>query len=171
MSILDRKADLLNVLAAGKGQPEEAISLLIKYAKEDPAFLLKSIRDLVEIKIDHMIMIALAALTANAPTNFIVRTSTIEDIVVCLSQYNAEDLFSYVEFLRSKELGRGFGARPQKWLREILENWTQTELSEYLEKFPQETSTLISLVHPRWKTQMGDIVRQFFQDKSAPLLC
>lgn len=171
MTTSDKRTDLLNVLVQGQGEPEEAIALLTKYAKLESRFLLKSIKELVQIKVDGMIMVALAVLTANAPLSFIAQVSTIESIVVCLSQYQPPDLLEYVELLRSKELGKGFGSRPQKWMREILENWTEAEVTSYLQDSPEETFTLIRLIHPRWSHQKGEIIKQFLESRQLPLLC
>lgn len=169
MPVLE-ETEVLNVLYTGEGTVEEAISLLTHSARRNPKFLLKSISDAVQMKADGMVMVALAVLATNAPVEFISRGSNVHMIVTCLGIYGPEELFEFVEYMRSKEFGRGFGSRPQKWIREIMETWTPSEIQEGFEKHPEEIMGLLKTVHPRYRDERGELVSSLIANQKRQLL-
>ena len=161
------KKELFKVIFTGYAfdgvKEEEAIdstiNILSLAAKESPSLLLGLIRDAVEMKADGMVMLSLAVLSAKAGSSFLNSRSNCSTIISILDIYEPTDLLEYVEYLKSKTFGKGFGSKSQKWVRKVMERWNYELLIENLEKFENETISLIRLVHPRYKNKLGELVK------------
>lgn len=144
---------------------EEAVTRTIKIfsttAQKTPQLLLKAIRETIEVKIDGMTMVALAILTAKASDTFLQRNNTNATCIMLLSVYGPPKILEFVEFLKSKSFGRGFGSRPQKWVRTIMEGWSLDVLKKFSKRHPKELYSLIILVHPRYHGKRGIFIRNF----------
>lgn len=139
---------------------EKTILLLSKAAKETPEFLLKTILDVVKIKKDGMALLALAALTGHSSLIFINDKKNIQNILSILHIYEPSRLLEYVEFLKSKKFGRGFGSRPQKWVRSIMEGWSIDILDLYVTNQITAFYALLRLVHPRYHGTRGEKIKE-----------
>ena len=167
---------VLDLLVTGKCSQtenidsEEAITKTIKIfsnaAQKTPRALLESIREIVEVKIDGMIMIALAVLAAKAPETFLQKHSTTITYNMLLSVYGPPKLLEFVELSKSKVFGRGFGARPQKWVRTTMEGWSLETLKKFSYQHPKELYSLIILVHPRYHGKHGVLIRNFLSNSN-----
>lgn len=140
---------------------EKVIDILSYVAENNSQFLLKSIQDTAETKIDGMIIPALAILTAKADKKFLIENAgTIKTI---LSIFGPPKLLEYIEFLKCKTFGRGFGSQPQKWIRAIMEGWRIDTIDTYLSKHTKAYYDLLRLVHPRYHGQRGELVKGILQ--------
>lgn len=161
--------DVLNILMTGKpinspNDEEASVDVVLDILKNvsitNPGVVMRHVRAACECKIDGMIPLALAVLTANADDSFFSskNSGTIRSILMV---YGPEELLEYTEFLKSKTLGKGFGSRPQKWVREAIETWTPSILEGYLKQYPKQTYALFRLAHPRIGGFRGDLVKAF----------
>lgn len=141
---------------------QDALDLLASLAQQAPEFLLERIIAVVEVKIDGMIMVALAVLAGQAPAEFLSNSKINAKISEVLGFYNPADLIDFVELVKSKSFGRGLGSRPQKWIRNVLEGLKIVEIESII---ASEESTsfydLIRLVHPRYQGARGRLVKDF----------
>lgn len=159
--------EVLNILAKGKpdnvktDDVQETIDILIVCARNDPEYLLGSIQNVVEVRIDGMVSLALAILTSCAPDDFFTQY-TRGAISGILNFYTPIQLLEYVEFMRSKFFGRGFGSRAQKIVRMALESWDIASLKN-TSKHAEEFKTLLRLVHPRFCGNRGKIVAEILR--------
>lgn len=163
------ESEALNIIVTGslsdakQIDPDQAathvIDILTSVAQDNPDFLLKSIRDAVECRIDGMVIVALAILTAKADEGFLKRKETANTIISILSVYGPPKLLEYVEYLKSKAFGKGFGSRPQKWLRTVMEGWRLDTMDVYLSKHTSAYYSLVRLVHPRYHGTRGLLVQ------------
>ena len=162
-------ADVLNILLIGRPTDIEAISddsagMVIDILKEmsikDPQLVLRHIRDAVECRLDRMVPLALAILTTSADEMFFNRENigTIQSI---LTVYDPPELLEYIEWLKSKAFGKGFGSRPQKWVRATVESWSPKYIDTYAERHPLALRSLVRLVHPRLRGTRGERIRAF----------
>lgn len=108
-----------------------------------------------------MTMIALAILASKASNEFLQQDNTYSTFVMFFSVYGPPKLLEFVECLKSKYFGRGFGSRPQKWIRSVMEAWSHSLLKKYTIKYPKELYSLIILIHPRYKDNRSTLVREF----------
>lgn len=136
----------------------EAIETLSKVAKHNPKMLLKAVRDAVEISIDGMVIVALAILTASASEEFLKDRENSNSIISILGVYGPPKLLEYVEYLKSKVFGRGFGSRPQKWVRTVMEGWRIDMMDVFLSKHTIAFYSLVRLVHPRFHGSRGKLL-------------
>lgn len=135
---------------------EKAIEILICVAKEDPGVLLAILIDAVEIRMDSMVMLGLAVLTGHADSHFLSsEKNAILDILCC---YGPPKLLDYVELLRTKTFGRGFGTRPQKWIRSVMEFWGVNQVRYFRDANESAFYDLVKLVHPRYYHKRGKII-------------
>lgn len=176
--ITEDQTEVLNLLVQGAmpmSDPERAadaaIALLSRTAETQPKFLVEAIRDVVQIRIDNMIMVALACLSAKAPEEFLAKRGIQVYIMNMLAVYNPPAILEYVELLRSKELGRGFGARPQKWVKDVLHGLRLDTLQEYIKDFPKEMCALVRLAHPKYVGPRGELVKKLLQEEKYGLVC
>lgn len=148
-----------------KVDPEEAVTRTIRIfssaAQKTPQTLLKAIRETIEVKIDGMTMIALAILAGRANDSFLRKSNTSATFVMLLGAYGPAKLLEFVELSKSKVFGRGFGSRPQKWVRAVMESWSPESLKKFAKKCPKELYSLMILVHPRYHGKRGIFVRNF----------
>lgn len=146
---------------------EEAVTRTIQIfstaAQKNPQKLLKAIRDAIETKIDGMTMVALAIFASQAKESFLQNGDTQDTMVMLLSAYGPPKLMEFVELTKSKVFGRGFGSRPQKWVRNVMETWSEKSLRSYSKKCPKEFYSLILLVHPRYQGKKGILVKEFLE--------
>ena len=147
------------------------MELISKVAKENSKYLLLLIKDLVQIKIDGMVSLALAYLTCQGDEDFLDKTSSQDFIIGILSIYDPRILLEYVTYLKSKDLGRGLGSRPQKWVREVMLTWTDGTLQQYVDNFLPETCELTRLIHPRWQGRKGEIIKRAMEIEKYGLPC
>lgn len=144
-----------------KDEPaRRAIEILQKVSRDNPRYLLKAIQDAVEIRVDGMAMVALAILTANAPDSFFQHKKIPATIVSILSFYGPPKLLEYVELLKCKGFGRGFGSRPQKWVRAVMESWSIKNFENYIDNYTIAFYSLLRLVHPRYTGIRGGLIKE-----------
>jgi len=135
----------------------EALDLFKKAATEDPAFLLKAAAFSRRGDMKGMVLLAVATLNGLADENFL--TENKEAFVSVLSTFAPNQFLQFVELCKSKKLGRGFGARPQRWVQSVMESWAPERVEDYTLKYPQTIKTLVRLVHPSWPDVRGKLVR------------
>jgi len=146
---------------------DEALKITPRAAKEDPTFLLKAVCYARILNMKGMVKVGLAALNGHADTTFLARESTRLAAVGLLSTFHPGQLLQFVELVRSKQLGRGFGSRPQKWVRAAMENWNVKRVEDYTLKYPKALNALVRLVHPRYNDERGGIVNYVLNKKSV----
>lgn len=171
------EAEAFNILITGsfsemeKLDPEiatlQAIELLTSVAENNPKVLLKFIREAVEVKIDEMVIVALAILTAKANEAFLMNKKNSGTILSILSIYGPPKLLEYTEYLKSKVFGRGLGARPQKWVRAVMEGWNIITINNYLSQHTMDFYSLIRLVHPRYQGNRGSLIKEVLDLKKT----
>ena len=137
---------------------DDAIALITTCAKEDPGILLS---ELFQNSSSYMACFGLAVLSAAGPIKFLSDNNVRHAAIDILLSKNPIQLIEFVEYLKSKVFGRGFGSRPQKWVRKIMEGWLAKELRKYIKSCPDEMYDLLRLVHPRYKDQRGEMIRIF----------
>ena len=127
---------------------KEAIPLIIEASKKDPTYLLKAAVFARKANLKGMVKVAIAALSTNASDKFL--TDNRNTIVNLLGTFHPGQLIQFVELLKSKQFGKGFGSRPQKWIRSVMENWTNERIEEHTLKYASDLYSLVRLVHPRF---------------------
>ena len=100
----------------------------------------------------------MAAINGNANNKFLDRRKARRGAVALLSTFHPGQLIQFVELCKSKAFGRGFGSRPQKWVREVMERWDANRLETYTIKYPSALNQLVRLVHPRYTDERGSII-------------
>lgn len=176
------KADIFNLLVTGSTVSpdsviplnetvDETLSILKKVSSTNPKLMLEVLKEIVQVKIDSMVMIALAVLTATAPDEFLSKRHVQNSIMDILGIYTPAILLEYVEMLRSKEFGRGFGARPQKWLQKIMLSWQPKTIKTFSENESKEFCVLIRAVHPRYTGERGELVKKALKEDKYGLIC
>jgi hypothetical protein len=162
---------ILNLLVTGKSSltdnddddnPDKTIKILTLAAQNEPRVLLKAVNDVIEVRIDTMVMLALAILTAKADESFLEKEEISEMIIMFLSVSGPPKLLEYVEYLKSKSFGRGFGSRPQKWVRSVMEDWKIDHLKNFNQK---NLYSLVRLVHPRYTGFRGKFIKEVMTRK------
>lgn len=136
---------------------KEALQLFKTAAKKDPEFLLKAAAFARSGHTKGMVLLALAALSAIAKDKFLDENR--DNITGVLSTFGPNQLLQFVELVKSKELGRGFGARPQKWVAKVMESWSPKLLETHTLKYGSTIKTLLRLVHPSFRDVRGKLVR------------
>lgn len=136
---------------------EEALELFKEMAKKDPEFLLKAAAFARSGSMKGMVLLGLATLNGVADEEFL---STNRDVFVSvLSTFAPNQLMQFVELCKSKKLGRGFGARPQRWVQCVMESWSPEKVENYTLKYAPTIKTLVRLVHPSWQDSRGNLIR------------
>lgn len=137
---------------------DKAIEIL-STSTENPKAFLSAIEDVIHVGIDRMVMLALAVFLAKS--DIIVLEKHTSRIGILLTQFGPSKLIELVELLKSKVFGRGFGSRPQKMIRAVMESWSLNILKYYSIHCPKQLYSLIALVHPRYAGNRGKLVRNF----------
>lgn len=140
-----------------------AISLLEYAAIQDPKLLLNKI---FLSKSHNMAGLAMAALFANASTDFFNDPDTSYYIFETFVHKDPEQLLEVVEYLKSKIFIKGFGSRPQKLIRKIMEGWTIDIINKYVATYSKQLHALLKLVHPRYKQERGNVIKSFLRSHS-----
>lgn len=135
---------------------QEALPLIIKAAKTDPLYLLKAAVFAREANMKGMVKLAVAALSANASDSFLITNRNA--IVSLLSTFHPGQLMQFVDLMKSKVLGKGFGARPQKWIQSVMEAWDSQRVETYTIKYGKDFYSLLRLAHPNYKDVRGKLV-------------
>lgn len=147
---------------------KEALPLIIKASKSDPLYLLKAAAFARDANMKGMVKLGIAALSANAPNKFLVDNRTA--IISILSTFHPGQLMQFVDLMKSKVLGKGFGSRPQKWVRAVMEGWSAQKVEFFTLKYPKDFYSLLRLVHPNYTDSRGKLVDYILtsKDKGHP---
>ncbi len=145
----------------GENLADNAISLVSYAACVDPQLLLSEILTAAS---HNMSMLALAALVANAPDPYLNRISTKGDIHEVLIHRDPDQLLEFIEYLKNRAFGKGFGSRPQKMVRKAMEHWSTQTLQRYADVYPKSLYALLRLVHPRYKNSKGQVVQKLLNN-------
>lgn len=135
---------------------KEALPLIINASKIDPLYLLKAAAFAREANMKGMVKLAIAALSANAPNEFLITNRPA--IVSLLSTFHPGQLMQFVDLMKSKVLGKGLGSRPQKWIQSVMEQWDAKKVEDYTLKYPKDFYALLRLAHPNYKDARGKLV-------------
>ena len=138
---------------------KEALPLMVDRAQKDPEFLLKAACIARNSHMKGMVKVALAAIAGSSKENFLDNDLTKKAAVALLSTFHPGQLIQFVELCKSKQFGRGFGSRPQKWVRAAMENWGYAKLENYTLKYPSALNQLVRLVHPRYTDGRGGLIK------------
>ena len=92
----------------------DVIELMLQCARADPGIILTEV---FQNKEGHVACFGLAALSSAGPSEFLSDKNVRSAAVDILTHKNPIQLLEFVGYLRSKTFGRGFGSRPQKWVR------------------------------------------------------
>jgi hypothetical protein len=136
---------------------KEAIKLFVEVSKKDPTYLLKAAAYARNVNMKGMVKLGIAALAANASDDFL--DTYRSNIVDLLATFNPNQLLQFVELMKSKALGRGFGARSQKWIQLVMQSWNDDRIEEFTLKYPTSFKALLRLAHPNYKGFNGKLVR------------
>jgi len=137
---------------------KEALPLFIDRAQKDPEFLLKGACFARSSHMKGMVLTALAALAGSANPSFLGKQETRQAVVALLSTFGPNQLIQFVELMKSKTFGRGFGSRPQKWVRAAMESWKPWKVEQNTLKYPTAMNQLVRLVHPRYKDVRAGLI-------------
>lgn len=138
---------------------KEALPLMVERAQKDPEFLLKAACIARNSHMKGMVKVALAAIAGSSKENFLDNDLTKKAAIALLSTFHPGQLIQFVELCKSKQFGRGFGSRPQKWVRAAMENWGYAKLENYTLKYPSALNQLVRLVHPRYTDGRGGLIK------------
>lgn len=135
-----------------------AISLLNFVANENPQLLLD---ETAAISISHqtMVSLALAMLMGGADEEYIKDKIVKERVFFMLSQLEPDQLVEFIEYLQCKILGRGFGSRPQKIVKKIMESWDSRTIEHFIYHYEIPMKYLIKAVHPKYKGYRGELIK------------
>lgn len=142
---------------------EEALPLIIKASKTDPLYLLKAAAFARDANMKGMVKLGIAALSANAPNKFLIENRTA--IISLLATFHPGQLMQFVDLMKSKVLGKGFGSRPQKWIKSVMEGWSAQKVEIYTLKYPKDFYSLLRLVHPSYTDSRGKLVDYILTSK------
>ena len=141
------------------------MSLTLHYpfaANKSPKFLL---RETIMSGGSEMVSLSLAILFAQADDKFI-SEKYVKDVAFEMLVFKEPTIIlEFVEYLKSKELGRGFGSRPQKIVRKVMESWPTDTIEKYMSKHKEETRKLVRLVHPRYRDYHSELIRLLMDDE------
>ena len=144
---------------------KEALPLLIERAKVDPEYLLKAACLARNSHMKGMVKVALAAINGSAKDAFLSQEHVRKAAVALLSTFHPGQLLQFVEMVKSKQFGRGFGSRPQKWVRSAMEMWNGKKLENYTLKYPAALNSLVRLVHPRYNDERKGLILYVLGDR------
>lgn len=149
---------------------KEALPVIIEASKKDPTYLLKAAAFARKANMKGMVKLSIAALAGNASDKFL--TDNRIAIVNLLSTFHPGQLMQFVDLMQSKALGRGFGSRPQKWIRSVMESWTAERIEENTLKYPTDFYALLRLAHPRYTDLLkGKLVDYILSSKGKGVAC
>lgn len=146
---------------------KEALPLLIERAQKDPEFLLKAACIARNSHMKGMVKVALAAISGSAKEQFLNKDITRDVAIALLSTFHPGQLIQFVELVKSKQFGRGFGSRPQKWVRSAMERWGYMKLENFTLKYPTALNQLVRLVHPRYTDGRGGLIKYILDGRKA----
>jgi hypothetical protein len=135
---------------------KEALSTILYAAKTDSEYLLKAAAFAREANMKGMVKLAVAALASVSNDDFL--NAYRVEIINLLSTFHPGQLLQFVELMKSKALGRGFGRRPQRWVQAVMEGWNSKQLEDYTLKYPTALNALVRLVHPNLNDANGKLV-------------
>lgn len=138
---------------------KEALPLLVERAKKDPEFLLKAACVARNSHMKGMVKVALAAIAGSADERYISKDEVRDVAIALLSTFHPGQLIQFVELAKSKQFGRGFGSRSQKWVRATMEKWGYKKLETYTLKYPSALNQLVRLVHPRYTDGRAGLIK------------
>lgn len=136
---------------------KEAVPLMVAAAKKDPRYLLKAAIFARQANMKGMVKLAVAALSGNANDKFL--TDNRRSIISLLATFHPGQLIQFVELMKSKVLNKGFGARPQKWVQEVMQSWSEDKVEEFTLKYPSDFKHLLRLAHPHFSVKKGNLVK------------
>ena len=146
---------------------QEAKPLLIERAQKDPEFLLKGACFARSSHMKGMVLVALAALAGSANAAFLGKRETRQAVVALLATFGPNQLIQFVELMKSKQFGRGFGSRPQKWVRAAMETWKPWKVEQNTLKYPSSMNQLVRLVHPRYKDGRAGLIKYVLDGRKS----
>lgn len=146
---------------------KEALPLFIDRAKKDPEFLLKAACVARNSHMKGMVKVALAAIAGSSDERFVSKNEIREVAVALLSTFHPGQLIQFVELAKSKQFGRGFGSRTQKWVRAAMENWGYKKLETFTLKYPSALNQLVRLVHPRYTDGRAGLIKYVLDGHKA----
>src|SRR5690606_34710968 len=146
---------------------KEALPLLIERAQKDPEFLLKAACLARNTHMKGMVKVALAAIAGSSDERFLVKDINRNAAVALLATFHPGQLIQFVELMKSKSFGRGFGSRPQKWVRSAMEAWGYNKLEDYTLKYPTALNQLVRLVHPRYTDGRAGLIKYVLDGRKA----
>jgi 60 kDa SS-A/Ro ribonucleoprotein len=146
---------------------KEALPLLVERAQKDPEFLLKAACVARNSHMKGMVKVALAAILGSAKEAFLEKDITRDAAIALLSTFHPGQLIQFVELIKSKQFGRGFGSRPQKLVRAAMEKWGYKKLENYTLKYPTALNQLVRLVHPRYKDGRGGLIKYILDGRKT----
>ncbi len=146
---------------------KEALPLFVDRAKKDPEFLLKAACIARNSHMKGMVKVALAAIAGAADERFISKDEVRDSAVALLSTFHPGQLIQFVELAKSKQFGRGFGSRSQKWVRSAMEKWGYKKLETYTLKYPSALNQLVRLVHPRYVDGRAGLIKYVLDGRKA----
>lgn len=165
---LEQKQSLRRVLFSGSCNEsdeisdqdyEDSISLLKKAAETDTEYFLYETILAFENSVVGMTPVSMAILFSHGNDSVLSKNHIKNESFKVLVSMDAKDLLFLVEMLRSKVLGKGFGSRPQKWIKKAMEAWTPELIKKHMIVQPNELYALLRLVHPRYRDIRGEIVK------------
>lgn len=142
-------------------ETETALALLEYVSENKPPVLMKEVHSNL-FTYPHMLSVCLAMLAARGPEDYLSKPNIKEQMLVALSVMDPTQLLEFIEYLKSKTWGRGFGSRPQKMVRKIMESWDADTIEKYIYNFESEMKALVRLVHPKYTGYKGDLVKILF---------
>lgn len=137
----------------------EALPLLISAAQKDPMFVLRAACFARDSNMKGMVKVGLAAVAGQASDQFLAQDEVKNCAIGLLATFHPGQLLQFVELVKSKACGRGLGARPQKWVAKVMENWTTDKVEEFTLKYPTALNALLRLVHPNLNVSCGNLAR------------
>lgn len=146
---------------------KEALPLFVERAQKDPEFLLKGACLARNTHMKGMVKVALAAIAGSSDERFLANDVNRDAAIALLATFHPGQLIQFVELMKSKQFGRGFGSRPQKWVRAAMEGWGYKKLEDYTLKYPTALNQLVRLVHPRYVDGRAGLIRYVLDGRKA----
>jgi hypothetical protein len=136
---------------------DDVIDTLKLSAQNIPSAMLTS---LILAPNSPMVSLGLAILFARADDEFLSSTDTKDKCAIVLENFDAEKMIEFIDYLRCKIFGRGFGSRPQKLVKNIVEDWSLNQIIEMSKSQDYLIYNLVKLVHPRFSDQKGRAIKK-----------
>lgn len=146
---------------------KEVLPLFIDRAIKDPEYLLKAACLARNTHMKGMVKVALAAILGSSNEQFLIRNDVRDSIIALLSTFHPGQLIQFVELIKSKQFGRGFGSRSQKLVRSAMENYGYKKLETYTLKYPSALNQLVRLVHPRYTDGRAGLIKYVLDGHKA----